>query len=728
MDEPPLVPTRENMKQIRWLVLLILLFGFAAAQQKISVTFTYDPPSTVEVKTVSLRGSFNSWAELPMKKNDAGAWVVTVELEPGPIQYKFFINGQWPKNMCEDEQFGTPGVDAETSTCADDGQGGQNAVREIGGSTDNAQTDDTETGFDHDPTQPRFVSALGDKLSVRFVADPEKIKSAQLVSSKTTVDLTRQLTTPELEMWRVLVPADLGEYRIKVVTVDEKELEFGAFKTSENPVKALEWVGNRVGYQIFPDRFWNADPTNDAKALETSQAVFDQTWTGQKPYLSKWTDPPSNFHCCQQYFGGDLAGVLEKLPHLESLGISLIYFNPLFGSGSAHGYDTHDYMEAAPRLGDKATLKRLLNEAHKRGIKVVFDFVPNHTGVGFWAFQDVVKRGRNSPYWNWYFIKQWPFRAGDGNAYTGWANLGSLPKLNTGNAGVQRYLIEVSKYWLRFGFDGIRVDVANEISTDFTKRWRSEVKAVKPDAYLIGEVWDLRPQYLQGDQYDSLMNYTVGRGGSPPAFGGALGFARGGPLQNGRRALAQLSLVYGTYSEAVAAQGFNLIGSHDTARVLSDLGGGNYGETPSLESLQRLKLASAILYALPGTPMFFQGEECGFNGQVGQWPVNELYRAPIQWEKCNQDVLKHYQLLGKLRKENKAIASSLFRTYLGDGPLLAFLRGEAGQGELLAAFNNSTEITALKLPQGTWRDVAEGKDYSGEVAMTAISWRYLQRR
>ncbi|MDX2006369.1 MAG: alpha-amylase family glycosyl hydrolase [Meiothermus sp.] len=714
------------MKRI-WLLIVVLL-GFAAAQQRLEVTFTYDPPSTVEVRSVSVRGSFNDWAELPMSRSESGAWSVTVALAPGPIEYKFFINGQWPKNMCEDEQFGSPGVDEESTRCTDDGQGGQNAVRVIGAEGDQAQADGPQFGFEHDPAAPRFVSAVGGRLSLRFAVEPERIKSAQLQSSKTTLEFARQIATPENEMWRVSVPPDLGEYRIKVVSAEGQEAEFGPYTAPESPVKAVSWVGSRVGYQIFPDRFWNADPSNDARALETSQAVFDATWSGQKPYLSGWTDPPATYHCCQQYFGGDLAGVLEKLPHLEALGVSLIYFNPLFGSGSAHGYDTHDYMEVAPRLGDKATLRRLLAEARRRGIKVVFDFVPNHTGVGFWAFQDVVRRGRNSPYWNWYFVKQWPFRAGDGNAYIGWANLGSLPKLNTGNAGVQRYLIEVSKYWLRFGFDGIRVDVANEVSTEFTRRWRAEVKAVKPDAYLVGEVWDLRPQYLQGDQYDSLMNYTLGRGGSPPAFGGALGFARGGPLQNGRRAQTQLAQVYATYSEAVAAQGFNLIGSHDTPRVLSDLGGGNLGETPSPESLQRLRLASAILYALPGTPMFFQGEECGFNGQAGQWPVNELYRAPMQWERCNPEVLRHYQLLGKLRKENTALASSLFRTYLGEGPLLAFLRGEAGQGELLAAFNNGLEAASLRLPEGSWRDLADGKVYVGDVNIGAVSWRYLQRQ
>ena len=384
-------------------------------------------------------------------------------------------------------------------------------------------------------------------------------------------------------------------------------------------------------------------------------------------------------------------------------------------------------MRVAPRLGDNALLKRLLSEAKRQGIRVIFDFVPNHTGLGHWAFQDVVKKGRESRYWNWYFIRQWLFTPGDGRAYVGWADLGSLPKLNTANPEVQDYLIRVSRFWLNFGFDGIRVDVANEISPEFVRRWRAELKALKPEVYLVGEVWDLRPEYLQGDQFDSLMNYTLGRGGSPPALGGILGFARGGPLQNGRRALAELARVYATYPEAVAAMGFNLIGSHDTPRVLTELGGGGLRDTPSPEALARLRLASAMLYALPGASVVFQGEECGFTGERGQWPVNELYRYPFQWDKCRTEVLQHYRLLGRLKNQLKAFQSPLFRTYRGEGALVAFLRGEPGVGEVLAAFNNSSEEALLPLPAGQWRDVVAGQLYQGQVRLAGLGWRYLER-
>ncbi|WP_299428845.1 alpha-amylase family glycosyl hydrolase [uncultured Meiothermus sp.] len=710
---------------IQSLLALFALLGFSLAQEKLPVTFTYDPPMILEVRSVSVRGSFNNWAELPMQKTEAGVWQARVELPRGPIAYKFFINGHWPRNMCDDEVFGTPQVDTESEGCADDGQGGQNALREVGRAAV-APPQEVGLGFEHDPSKARFVSQADGRLSVRFQVPQGSIQSAVLQADR-AYPMARQLVWPDGEMWRVALPTPLRQYRIRVVDQAGAEHSFGPFAAPENPFRAVDWVAGRVGYQIFPDRFYNADPSNDRRALETSQAVFDKTWQGRLPYLSRWTDPPGEYHCCQQYFGGDLAGVLQRLPHLRSLGVNLIYFNPLFDSGSAHGFDTHDYVRVAPRLGDNALLRRVLDEARRQGIKTIFDFVPNHTGLGHWAFQDVVRKGRESRFWDWYFIRTWPFTPGDGRAYVGWANLGSLPKLNTFNPEVQDYLIRVSRFWLRSGFDGIRVDVANEIAVDFVRKWRTELKALKPDVYLVGEVWDLRPEFLQGDQFDSLMNYPVGRGGSPPAFGGALGFARGGPLQHGRRILGELARVYATYPEAVAAMSFNLIGSHDTPRVLTDLGGGRLGETPSAEPLARLKLASAVLYALPGASMFFQGEECGFTGERGQWPINELYRYPIQWNQCRADVLRHYQLLGRLRSQTAAFRTPVFRTYLGEGPLMAFLRGESGPGEVLAAFNNSPDPAVLRLPEGQWRDLVEGRVYQAQVGLVGLGWRYLQR-
>lgn len=483
-------------------------------------------------------------------------------------------------------------------------------------------------------------------------------------------------------------------------------------------------MGGRGG-QIFPERFYNGDSSNDALALETDEYRFNQVWqrsSGPKPHLSRWGDPPSPLHCCHQYFGGDLAGVLAKLPYLKVLGVSVLYLNPIFDSGSAHGYDTHDYLKVSPKFGDKPLLRKLLDEAHRLGMRVIFDFVPNHTGLGFWAFQDVVKRGPRSPYWNWYFIKRWPFVPGDGSAYEGWWGLGSLPKLNTANPGVKRYLIEVTKYWVRFGFDGVRVDVPGDVLNPhaFFKEMRAELKAIKPDAYLVAEIWQRDPSWLRGDEFDSLMNYAIGRDI-------LLRFAKGGSLAlyNARRALADLARVYALYPEAVAGMGFNLITSHDTARLLTELGGGGLKDVPSPEARARQRLAAAMLYALPRLPVTFQGDECGFTGERPADPPHELNRYPFQWEKCHGETLAFYQELAGLRRELAALRSAVFRTYFGEGHLLAFFRGEPGEGEVLAAFNNGVEAVTLPLPPGGWRDPLEGRTYRKEVSLPPLGFRYL---
>ncbi|WP_243090058.1 alpha-amylase family glycosyl hydrolase [Thermus neutrinimicus] len=692
----------------------------------VPVTFRYTPPPGLEVRSVSLRGSFNQWGETPMQREN-GSWAVTVDLDPGEHQYKFFINGQWPKDMCHDPTFGTPMVDPTAAGCVDDGFGGQNAVILVQAMAPSPPpTGPVALEFAHDPGKAQYVSVADGKLSLRFTAGEGAVAAAWLEAPFLgKVPMHRQLVFPGTEVWRVALPSAPETYRILIKTQGGEEEAFGPFRPPTRPFSQVPWVGGGVGYQIFPERFYNGDPQNDALALESDEYLYNLLWQrsgGPKPHLSRWTDPPSPLHCCHQYFGGDLAGVLAKLPHLEALGVTLIYFNPLFDSGSAHGYDTHDYLKVSPKFGDKDLLRRVLDEAHRRGMRVIFDFVPNHTGLGFWAFQDVVKRGPRSPYWNWYFVKRWPFVPGDGAAYEGWWGLGSLPKLNTAHPGVKRYLMEVAKYWIRFGFDGVRVDVPGDVLDPhaFFRDMRAELKAIRPDAYLVAEVWQRDPSWLQGDEFDSLMNYAIGRDI-------LLRFAKGGhlALYNARRALADLARVYALYPEAVAGMGFNLITSHDTARLLTELGGGGLKDTPSPESRARQRLAVALLYALPGVPVTFQGDECGFTGERPAESPHDLQRYPLQWERCHGETLAFYQGLAQLRRELPALRSAVFRTYLGEGHLLAFLRGEPGEGEVLSAFNSGLEATILPLPPGGWQDPLEGRTYRREVSIPPLGFRYL---
>ncbi|MGH7446020.1 MAG: glycoside hydrolase family 13 protein, partial [Longimicrobiales bacterium] len=362
-----------------------------------------------------------------------------------------------------------------------------------------------------------------------------------------------------------------------------------------------------------------------------------------EPVLSAWDAAMGSHHCCHQYFGGDLQGVADRLDHLEALGVTLIYLNPIFRAGSAHGYDTFDYMEIAPSFGDAQTLTSLLASARGRGMRMMWDFVPNHVGVGHWAFQDAVQKGTASAYWDWFRFKvpAGQIQVGNGQHYDGWWGIGSLPELNTPDAEVHAHLMEVARHWTEFGFDGIRVDVPESVRNprQFFPALRQAAKAVDPEVYLIGEVWGRSPIWLEGDEFDSLMNYALGLEVLRRLAIGEISAAA---------AAREMTLLYSEYPEASTAMQFNIISSHDTSRLLTLLGGGARGMTPGAVPLARQRFASAMLYALPGVPVTFQGDECAFLGAVGNL---DEHRYPMQWQDCDAAMVAHYTRLAELKRD-----------------------------------------------------------------------------
>jgi cyclomaltodextrinase / maltogenic alpha-amylase / neopullulanase len=579
-------------------------------------------------------------------------------------------------------------------------------------------------GFHHVPSDPVDLSRAGGNLWVRVRVYEGALAAASLqmlaagAPQGASVAMVRQGVSAGHETWIARAPADLRRYRIELTPSAGGRFTAGPYQVPTHVPAAVPWVATSVGYQIFPDRFANGDPSNDTLALASDEASVDPHASGPTPVvLSSWSAPPPADLCCHAYYGGDLQGILDKLPYLKREGVTVLYLNPIVTAGSAHGYDASSFLQVAPHLGDLATLRRLLVRAHALGMRVLFDYVPDHTGVGFWAFQNVVRYGPDSPYWNWYVIRKWPFEPGDASAYAGWSGIASLPQLNLSDPGVERYLLEVARYWLTVGFDGLRVDAPNALvdGHGFVKTLRRTVKSVRSDTYLVGEIWTLDTSWLQGDQFDSLMNYALGRDV-------LLKYAKSAsPLFGGRWALAQLSRIAAEIPTSVAAMGFNVIDSHDTSRSLTDLGGGDWGAVPSAMSLERQRLASALLYAMPGMPVTFQGDECAQLGQKN----GDLERYPVQWGACNSAMQAHYALLGHLKATLPALASPLWLAYRGQGAVLAFFRGVQGNGRVLAAFNAGAVAADLALPAGTWTDAATGRRYRHEVALPARGWRYL---
>src|SRR4051794_32488683 len=275
------------------------------------------------------------------------------------------------------------------------------------------------------------------------------------------------------------------------------------------------WVADAVFYQIFPDRF----------------AVSGRV---PKPGpLQPWDAPPTY----NGFKGGDLPGIAEKLDYLADLGITALYLTPVFASASNHRYHTYDYYKVDPLLGGDDALRSLLDQAHERGIRVVLDGVFNHSGRGFWPFHHVVENGLQSPYAGWFHLDRETVRArglkpyptrddmrrieaeGGGNrdgsvsqrqlGYRAWWDLPALPKLNTDNPHMREHLMGAAEHWLRFGIDGWRLDVAEEIDAGFWREFRQRVRAINPDAYIVAEIWREKPHWLTGDTFDALMNYPL---------------------------------------------------------------------------------------------------------------------------------------------------------------------------------------------------------------------------
>ena len=255
-------------------------------------------------------------------------------------------------------------------------------------------------------------------------------------------------------------------------------------------INTPDWVKNAVFYQIFPDRFSRSIPT-------------EQKWLLNIP-LEDWNTTPT-FH---GYKGGNLWGIIEKLDYLQDLGINAIYLNPIFTSASNHRYHTLDYYQIDPLLGGEEAFTNLLKEAHHRKIKLILDGTFNHASRGFYFFNDILENGQNSPWLDWFKITGWPISPYDNSRpanYASWCDLRALPEFNTNNSGVREYIMRIGEYWIKRGADGWRLDSADYIKTPgFWQEFRERIKAINPEAYIVGEIPMNATEWLDGTQFDGV--------------------------------------------------------------------------------------------------------------------------------------------------------------------------------------------------------------------------------
>jgi cyclomaltodextrinase / maltogenic alpha-amylase / neopullulanase len=410
-----------------------------------------------------------------------------------------------------------------------------------------------------------------------------------------------------------------------------------------------EWAKNAVFYQIFPDRFAMSERVAKPQGLEP------------------WYSPPT----VHGYKGGDLLGVLEKLDYLQDLGITALYFNPIFQSASNHRYHTHDYFQVDPMLGGNAALRELLDESHKRGLKVVLDGVFNHASRGFFQFHDILENGDKSPYLDWFHVRKYPLNAYGGGdiGYDAWWGLPALPKFNTNTPAVREFLFSVATFWLHFGIDGWRLDVPNEIADDkFWQEFRTRCRAVNSECYIVGEIWDDATHWLQGDQFDAVMNYPIAR-----AIYGfvAKGLNDAEIMRSGFQKIykldavefvEELGVLFSKHRPEVVDAQLNLLCSHDTPRALTIL----------RQDEVALRLAILLQFFLPGVPCLYYGDELGLSGNHD--PDNRAampWQAQQHWNQPLRDYLKH---LLSLYHQHPALRRGVFKPLYAKGKMVVLER------------------------------------------------------
>jgi cyclomaltodextrinase len=453
-------------------------------------------------------------------------------------------------------------------------------------------------------------------------------------------------------------------------------------------IETPEWARDAIFYQIFPDRFARSERVR------------------KLPNLELWDSPPTVYG----FKGGDLLGVAEHLDYLQDLGVTAIYFNPVFQSTANHRYHTYDYCQVDPLLGGNDALRVLLEEAHRRGMRVILDGVFNHASRGFFQFNHLVENGPASPYVDWFIVKKYPLRpygAPKGqHGYEAWWDLPALPKLNVAAPAVREFLWDVACHWIEFGVDGWRLDVPAEIDDDgFWQEFRRRVRAINPEAYLVGEIWHDAQRWLQGDQFDAAMNYLFTRA--------CLGFFVGDNLlrsevaQSGYRQIATLDArqfadeierVLNLYPRPVTEVQFNLLGSHDTPRFKTLARGDN----------SAYLLATLFQMTYPGAPSLYYGDEIGLEGRRdpgcrGSFPWDEG-----RWDHSLRDYVRRCIAL---RKAHPALRRGSF-TWLFVGQGVAAYGRRLGDEALLVILNNNHQPVTVAVPvagyvdDGTWlRDV-----------------------
>lgn len=581
-----------------------------------------------------------------------------------------------------------------------------------------------------------------------------------------------------------------------------------------------EWSKHVTWYQIFVERFYNGDKGNDPRPENINIPPIN-IFAPKEWKITQWTHDwyapddwfgalPGSFNDKLQYrrYGGDLQGVLDKLDYLQRLGITAIFLNPINDAPSLHKYDARNYHHVDVNFGpdpdgdnkmiasenpvDPATWRwtaadklflKLVEEVHKRGMKIIMDYSWNHTGTMFWAWQDILRKQEQSPYRNWYEITAFDDPATQQNefSYKGWVGVSSLPEIKKVNittarisgfpyegdinAGAKQHIFDVAKRWLSpdgdaaQGIDGFRLDVADQVGMVFWRDFRKMVRSVKPDAYLVGEIWWetwpdrlMNPMpYVGGDVFDAVMFYQVYR---PARYF----FAKTNYEIDAAQFKDSLQFQWNRLSPAVREAMMNVSSSHDAPRLLTDFYNPNKYKyhanpnddvayktgKPDAETYQRLRLYLVHLFTSIGAPQIYNGEE------MGMWAADDPARKPLMWKEYqfepetrnniqpgektfdslafNQQQFEWYQKLIYMRKSNPVLSTGDIEFLLANGKQLVYRRFD-GKDEIMVLFNLEPRVMHFELSgHNHYLDLLTGRMINGgHVTLNTLSAMVLKR-
>ena len=722
--------------------------------------FRYRPGASEAASSVSVAGSFNGWSKdtHPMARAADGSFGRMVFLQDGVHHYKFVVDG--------DRWVNDPGSD--TALEQGDGHGGVNSAVLIG---PDARRLPAPLEGEINTQIVRVIPAepvTGELLLVRVRVQANDVESVTAhVSgdgrSWRTVRLRKVQTGTGFDQFAAMVRTGGGQVRYYLSLDDgDARVLFGqmgviggespeqtaretAFVVSTRPTFATpDWAKHVVWYQIFPERFRNGETSNDPPGTLRWTSNWWETQPGEAVGEENFYGGAGNVW--RRRYGGDLQGVQEKLGYLRELGVTALYFNPIFEGESMHKYDATDFRQIDDNFGlleDPALVKKdaetLLNppetwrwsasdrvfleflaEARRQGFRVIIDGVWNHTGQAHPAFQDVVRKGRASRFADWFQIHSWEplaWKAWDGPS-------GHLPcfaqdpKLGLA-AGPREHVFAVTQRWMApngdvgAGVDGWRLDVANDLPHVFWRDWRKLVKGINPDAYISGEIWTWAQPWLQGDQFDAVMNYqfampaqeffvNVKRASTPTQFADRLEtVAYAYPYQV---ALVQQNLFDSHDTDRLASMFVNPDLPYDGANRLQDSGPSYDKSAPTAEHWRRLKQAVVCQMTFVGAPMIYYGTE------AGMWsPDDPSNRMPMVWQdlepyddpevRFNGELFGFFQRVIAVRRALPSLRLGLFYTLLADDEagVLAYGRCIENQ-QVICVLNRSSEERIVQIP------------------------------